>query len=211
MKIQLKRSNQLVGENAKPPTAAQMEYGEIAVNYNEQDPVLFIKDRTDQIIRIAGKGAEGGFTGDYNDLINTPTIGDGTITINNSDGSQNATFTVNQTGDTTVTLPAGFSGDYDDLENLPVIGDGTITINNSDGSENAVFTVNQESDTIITLPAGFSGDYDDLINQPGLQEVTDVNSITTNGITAAEFNPGATGAGNFRIDLLPNISTAPKA
>ena len=286
MKIQLKRSNQLVGDNAKPPTAAQMEYGEIAVNYNEQDPVLFIKDRTDQIIRIAGKGSEGSFTGDYNDLINTPTIGDGTITINNSDGSENATFTVNQTGDTEVTLPAGFSGSWDDLTDVP--------------------------DSI-------TGDYNDLENKPGLQEVTDVGSNTTNGITidtdkialnangsstfagtisgngdvgyqgnevrvfndylsgstgnggihlsytgtdkasmitagsnnvtapslkfafvlggedpkaegrtpiefeydgsatfagsvtAAEFNPGPTGAGNFRIDLLPNISTAPKA
>ena len=164
MKIQLKRSNQLAGDSAKPPTAAQMEYGEIAVNYNEQDPVLFIKDRTDQIIRIAGKGAEGGFTGDYNDLINTPTIGDGSITINNADGSENATFTVNQTGDTTVTLPAGFSGDYDDLINQPTIGDGTLTINDADGVEVATFTANQESDTTFSLPAGFSGDYDDLIN-----------------------------------------------
>ena len=151
MKIQLKRSNQLVGENAKAPTAAQMEYGEIAVNYNEQDPVLFIKDRTDQIIRIAGKGAEGGFSGDYNDLTNTPTIGDGTITINNSDGSENATFTVIQTGDTTITLPAGFSGDYNDLDNLPTIGDGEITIE-LNGATVGTFTVNQEGDATITLP-----------------------------------------------------------
>jgi len=119
MKIQLKRSSQLSGENAKAPTAAQMEYGEIAVNYNEQDPVLFIKNSTDQIIRLTGLGAEGGFTGDYNDLTNKPTIGDGSITINNADGSENATFTVNQTGDTTVTLPAGFSGSWNDLTDIP--------------------------------------------------------------------------------------------
>ena len=172
MKIQLKRSNQLVGDNAKPPTAAQMEYGEIAVNYNEQDPVLFIKDRTDQIIRIAGKGSEGSFTGDYNDLINTPTIGDGTITINNSDGSENATFTVNQTGDTEVTLPAGFSGSWDDLTDIP--------------------------DSI-------TGDYNDLENKPGLQEVTDVGSNTTNGITidtdkiALNANGSSTFAGRVTV------------
>ena len=168
MKIQLKRSLQKDPDGkAKAPLANQMEYGELAVNYNADDPAIFLENENGQIIRIAGAGSSGSFDGDYNNLDNKPVIGDGTITINNADGSQNATFTVTQTGDTTVTLPAGFSGDYDDLINKPAV--------------------------------------------PGLQEVTDINSITTNGITAAEFNPGASGAGNFRIDLLPNISTAPKA
>jgi len=151
MKIQLKRSNQVEADgSAKKPTAAQMEYGELAVNYNADDPAIFLEDSDGAIIRIAGAGATG-------------------------------------------------------------IGDGTLTINDADGVEVATFTANQEGDTTFSLPAGFSGDYDDLINQAGLQEVTDINSVTTNGITAAEFNPGADGAGNFRIDLLPNISTAPKA
>ena len=53
MKIQLKRSNVLeVGGEAKAPTSAQMEYGELAVNYNSADPVIFIKDSTDQIVRL---------------------------------------------------------------------------------------------------------------------------------------------------------------
>ena len=43
---------------------------------------------------------------DYNDLINTPTIGDGTITIKDSDGNNVGDFTVNQSGDTEITLPA---------------------------------------------------------------------------------------------------------
>ena len=149
MKIQLKRSNVLELGVAKQPTAGQMEYGELAVNYAESDPAIFLKNENDEIIRISGAGATG-------------------------------------------------------------IGDGTLTINDADGVEVATFTANQEGDTTFSLPAGFSGDYDDLINQAGLQEVTDINSVTTNGITAAEFNPGADGAGNFRIDLLPNISTAPK-
>ena len=37
---------------AKQPTAPQMEYGELAVNYNSTDPVIFIKDSADQIIRL---------------------------------------------------------------------------------------------------------------------------------------------------------------
>ena len=54
MKIQLKRSNVLQGNGAKEPSAGQMEYGELAVNYNEADPAIFIKDSNNTIIRIAG-------------------------------------------------------------------------------------------------------------------------------------------------------------
>ncbi len=54
MKIQLKRSNVLEGGSAKQPTAQQMEFGELAVNYNAADPTLFIKDSADKIIPIAG-------------------------------------------------------------------------------------------------------------------------------------------------------------
>ena len=56
MKLQLKRSNVLELGAAKEPTSAQMEYGELAVNYNNGDPALFIKDSADNIIRIAGAG-----------------------------------------------------------------------------------------------------------------------------------------------------------
>jgi hypothetical protein len=52
MKIQLKRSNILQNNKAKKPTAEQMEYGELAVNYNANDPVIFLKDSNDQIIEI---------------------------------------------------------------------------------------------------------------------------------------------------------------
>ena len=54
MKIQLKRSNVLDGGSAKKPTAAQMEFGELAVNYNAADPTIFIKDDSGTIIPIAG-------------------------------------------------------------------------------------------------------------------------------------------------------------
>ena len=36
MKIQLKRSSVLDGGTAKAPLAEQMEYGELAINYNTQ-------------------------------------------------------------------------------------------------------------------------------------------------------------------------------
>ena len=98
MKIQLKRSNVLEGGNAKQPTAGQMEYGELAVNYNNNDPAIFIKDSNDNIVRIAGAGY------DYDDLANLPTIGNGEITIT-ANGETVGTFTVNQEGDTEIELP----------------------------------------------------------------------------------------------------------
>ena len=79
MKIQLKRSNVLDGGQAKEPTASQMEYGELAVNYSETDPVLFLKDAGDNIIRIAGAGAPGGGGG----------AGDGLVQIDNGDNTFN--------------------------------------------------------------------------------------------------------------------------
>lgn len=56
MKIQLKRSNVLQSGSAKEPLASQLEYGELAVNYNNTDPAIFIKDSNNNIIRISGVG-----------------------------------------------------------------------------------------------------------------------------------------------------------
>ena len=73
MKLQLKRSNVLELGAAKEPTSAQMEYGEIAVNYSSTDPAVFIKDSNDNIIRIAGAGNIG--AGDNPSGPNLPSTG----------------------------------------------------------------------------------------------------------------------------------------
>ena len=86
MKIQLKRSNVLENGSAKAPTAAQMEYGELAVNYNSSDPVIFIKDSSNGIIR----------------LTNIQEIGDGQINIDPGVGltASGQNGTANQSGNT---------------------------------------------------------------------------------------------------------------
>ena len=82
MKIQLKRSNQLDGGSAKAPSIGYMEYGELAVNFNEADPCIFIKASdgagSDSIVRIAGAGAESGGMpdGPTADRPSTPSTGD---------------------------------------------------------------------------------------------------------------------------------------
>ena len=70
MKIQLKRSNVLDGGAAKAPTAGQMEYGEMAVNYNTTDPALFIKDSGNNIVRISNMN--GALIPDINNLAYQP-------------------------------------------------------------------------------------------------------------------------------------------
>ena len=55
MKIQLKHSNVLDSSSAKQPTAPNMLDGELAVNFNANDPAIFIKDSNGNIVRIAGK------------------------------------------------------------------------------------------------------------------------------------------------------------
>ena len=54
MKLQLKRSNVLDAGAAKQPTASQLEYGELAINYNTTDPAIFLKDSSNNVIRISG-------------------------------------------------------------------------------------------------------------------------------------------------------------
>ena len=55
LKIVHKRSNAIDGsDKAVPPTAADLEIGEIGINYSEEDPTLFIKDEADNIVRVVG-------------------------------------------------------------------------------------------------------------------------------------------------------------
>ena len=187
MKIQLKRSNQLDTGAAKEPAPAQMEYGELAVNYSTADPAIFIKKQDNSIIRIAGAGFEGSFSGDYNDLTNLPVIGNGALTIvtQGEGASASGVYSANQSSPSTLTLPTIRYQDLSGTPTIPTVGNGTITINNADGSENAKFTVNQTGDTTVTLPAGFSGDFDDLSNKPNLDDVTGQGNNSTVGITIA--------------------------
>ena len=64
MKIQLKRSNQLDNGSAKKPSSIQMAYGELAVNYNDTDPAIFLKKENGDIVKISGAGGVGSGTAD---------------------------------------------------------------------------------------------------------------------------------------------------
>lgn len=59
MQIKHKRSNVVELGAAKAPTSGQLEYGELAVNYSNVDPVIFLRTSTDEIVRIAGADSIG--------------------------------------------------------------------------------------------------------------------------------------------------------
>ena len=102
MKLQLKRSNVLLDGAAKAPSDVQMEYGELAVNYNAADPVVFIKDSNNQIIRLTNSSI------DWDNIENKPelTIGAGAINIEVGQGltATGDNANANQTVDTTRTI-----------------------------------------------------------------------------------------------------------
>src|SRR5210317_172536 len=92
-KIQHKRS----AVAGKAPQPADLDYGEIAVNYEATGPALYVKDSADTIRKIAGDGAVGDeWTRTGTDLSPT-TDGDGVVL---KDG----------TGTASVDLDAGASG-----------------------------------------------------------------------------------------------------
>jgi len=136
VKIQLKRSNVLDGGRAKAPTSAQMEYGEVAVNYNSVDPVLFIKDSANGIIRI------------------TDSANDGQINVNVGDGltASGPNATANQEADTTRVLAIDETWLLNFNNNS---GNGQINVNAGNGlaATGTNATANQSSDTTRVLTA----------------------------------------------------------
>ena len=67
MKLQLKRSSTLVSGEAKRPLDSQLAYGELAVNYHANDPKIFLKDSSNNVVSITDAYLElagGTLTGD---------------------------------------------------------------------------------------------------------------------------------------------------
>ena len=168
MKIQHKRSNVLDGGKAKEPTAGQMEYGELAVNYNTSDPSIFVKDSADNIVKIA----------------DAVPPGDGTITIKQP-GSPDQSFTVNQDGDTEINLK------NDNTQVTP--GNGALSIESfgSGDTSTGSYTANQSGSGTVTLP---QISYGDLKNKPTIPTPgAGVITVKQPGTADQSFNVNQTG------------------
>ena len=88
------------------PNAPAGEEGDLWYNTSDGRTYVYFNDgNTEQWVDASP--IETGFSGSYNDLTDKPTIGDGTITIYESDGlTEVGSFTVNQTGATNINLPS---------------------------------------------------------------------------------------------------------
>ena len=112
----------------------------------------------------AGSGS--GFSGDYNDLINKPTIPSKTSDLTNDSGFINQIKTINNesligTGNITIE-GSGFSGSYNDLTDKPTIPSKTSDLTNDSG-----FVVGTTLATVAT-----SGSYNDLTDKPTIPSKT---------------------------------------
>ena len=172
MKLQIKRSNVLEEGEAKAPALEQMEYGELAVNYNSTDPVIFIRDSNDNIIR----------------LTNIRPIGDGAINVDAGTGliasGQNAT--ANQLESTTRTLQIDSSWVADFVNTN---GNGGINVNAGPGLEasGSNATANQSGDTTRVLSAKINPNGGLEVTGSGIGAVSKPDSgitIDSNGIAA---------------------------
>ena len=126
---------------------------------------------------------------DYNNLINVPPIGaapgNGTITIVQP-GTTNQTFTVNQNGDTTITLKND--------NTTYTVGNGVITLVSygQGAGANSTFSTNQTGNETITLP---QIRYSDLSGQPTIGNGTiTLRSYGHNANFSSTFSVNQTGS-----------------
>ena len=138
-------------------------------------------------------------TGDYNDLINKPTIpivGNGTITIKQGEDVK-GTFKTNQSGDTTIEVDA--------IEvPTPEWGDISGTLSNQTDLQNAL---NGKVNTSSLSTVATSGSYNDLTDKPTIPTVNNaVLTIQKNGTNVQTFTANA--SSNVTANILVPTKTS---
>ena len=192
MKIKHIRSLLTEGGKAKAPEASQLDYGEIAVNYNDDDAALFVKTANNTVVRLDVNNIDFGalaFKGSVNVttdvtpfLQNTFVVND--LYVNVEEGNFSATWaaitanadisTVGQVGDF-------LAYDGNDWTHIPIGGTATdgIWVENSGN----VFPADETNDVLV-----------------GGNTVIDAKAIiTANG--NATFEGSATFAGGIDTEI----------
>ncbi len=126
-------------------------------------------------ITVTGLGGGGSFSGDYNDLVNTPTFA-----------------TIATSGDYTdlSNLPSLFDGNYNSLTNKPTLFSGSYNDLTNKPTLSTVAGTGDYNDLTNkpTIPTAFSGVYNDLTGKPTLSTVAgtgDYNDLTNKPSTGS--------------------------
>ena len=211
MKIQLKRSSVLDNGAAKQPTAEQLEYGELAVNYNATDPTIFIKSSDNSIVQIAGA----------NSLTKIPDLEE-VLTAGNLSSSKNIlvggnsvdpNFEVSTAGNVSnkgyyrsnraTSTDVAFEGQLSDVITFKVIGNGGValggTIDSSSDQAQANIFLNADTGNVRTVTANVTGKLTAAGGIDATGTVTANNSLivteftTLNGAVTMGSTLGVTG------------------
>ena len=182
------------------PTAAQLEDGEIGINYNADSLAIYVKDSSGSIRQIAGSGGEGMFW-DLSGTTLSPDsntygldIGNGDILLN-PDGSAayagkvTSAETVAGDGDTTLVTKGYVDGLSGDVES--VTGTAPISVDSADPKNPDV------SITAATTSAAGSMSAADKTKLDGITAGAAVTKITAG--TNVTINPTG-GTGNVTIN-----------
>ena len=192
-KIQHKRSSVLSSGSAQAPTTSQLDYGEIAINYNTSDPQLYIKDSSGAVISILNSYAPlagATFTGDVNfdgeAVIKGDATNSGALTLNSETNAKyvklqapaNAALT-----SYTLTLPGddGSSGNVLTTDGSGGLSWALSSMSNADAAKLAGIAAGAEVNVNADWTAS-SGDAE-ILNKP-----TNVSAFTNDAgyITSAD-------------------------
>jgi len=209
MKIQLKRSSVLDNGAAKQPTAEQLEYGELAVNYNATDPTIFIKSSDNSVVQIAGA----------NSLTKVPGLEE-VLTAGNLSSSKDIlvggngadpNFEITTAGNVSskgyyrstrsTSTDTAFEGRLNSAVAFKVIGNGGValggTIDSSSDQAQANIFLNADTGNVRTVTANVTGKLTAAGGIDATGTVTVNNSLivkeftTLSTVTATTYNLGA--------------------
>ena len=188
----------------KAPLPADLEYGEIAVNYEESDPGLYVKDSADSVVKIAGAGAAGSYWDRTGTVVSPTNAGDTIATDDDAvrliPGNLDKPL-VRDSGGHFIIGQADTTGVNGGGADLIVANNAThagMTIRSSSDGKTTMYFADQDSSDAAFIEYNHLGDYMQL-NANGNQRIR-INPdgrllVGSNPATpAVSLDPGSTGS-----------------
>lgn len=201
-KIQHKRSTVLASGSAQAPSNSQLDYGELAINYNASDPQLFIKNSSGSVVSLLNEYAKISgttFTGDVNF--------DGELTIkgDSTNGSGRLTLNCEQNSHSVKIKGPAHSAAANYTLTLPTSAGSNSQVLTTDGSGNLSWALSSmtvaDKSKLDGIESGATAD------QTGaeIKSLYDAQS-NTNAFTDAEKNKLSGIAAGAQVNVATNLS-----